>query len=106
MRPRFFTVHLSPDEKRTIRWSYLGIVFGYTAIILVVFATVNVRNRSAGDDLNAAPCPAQRMTSDPTSRARGFVTASHALAAETNPIARSSRAEQGSAPAEARSRCD
>ncbi len=44
MRPRFFMDHLSPDDQRMVRWSYVAMLCGYTAIILLVFAVVMIRN--------------------------------------------------------------
>ena len=44
MRPPFFMDRLSPDDQRMVKWSYLGIFLGYTAIILLVFAIAISRN--------------------------------------------------------------
>jgi hypothetical protein len=99
---------LSPSDQRMISRSLFGIVFGYTAIILLLFAIVIVRHRLADDGVDTASCAAPLVTSGAVRR--GGVAASGSAAAEANRIGRPSHDEAGPALPQAvnplRSRCD
>ena len=56
MRAPFFMDHLSPDNQRKARRIFFGILFGYTAIVLLVFAIVIVGRQLSASSANAKPC--------------------------------------------------
>jgi hypothetical protein len=71
MRRPFFMDDLSPDDQRKVRRMFFGVLFGYTAIVALVFAIVIVRRQLSDDGVNAKPCVAARATPDAPSHARG-----------------------------------
>jgi hypothetical protein len=56
MRAPFFMDHLSPDNQRKARRIFFGILFGYTAIVLLVFAIVIVGRQLSASSANAKSC--------------------------------------------------
>jgi hypothetical protein len=58
---------LSPDDQRKVRRIFFGILFGYTAIVLLVFAIVIAGRQLSGSSANAKLCP---MSSDAASQVR------------------------------------
>jgi hypothetical protein len=47
---------LSPDDQRKVRRIFFGILFGYTAVVLLVFAIVIAGRQLSGTSANAKPC--------------------------------------------------
>jgi hypothetical protein len=70
MRRPFFMDDLSPEERRATRRMLFGILFGYTAIILLVFAVVVVRHEWCDRDVDSKPCATVGVTSAAVSHAR------------------------------------
>jgi nitrogen fixation/metabolism regulation signal transduction histidine kinase len=56
MRAPFFMDHLSSDNQRKARRIFFGILFGYTAIVLLVFAIVIAGRQLSASSANAKPC--------------------------------------------------
>ena len=56
MRPPFFMDDLSPGDRRAARRMLFGILFGYTAMILLVLAVVVVRHELFDRDVDSKPC--------------------------------------------------
>jgi hypothetical protein len=76
MRPLLYTDHLSPEDRITVKWWYGRIIVVYSAMILLVFAAVLVRNELIDSSTTATRC------GDARSPASRFVGASPAIAAE------------------------
>jgi hypothetical protein len=70
MRAPFFMDDLSPDDQRKARRIFFGILFGYTAIVLLAFAMVIVGRQRAEGSANAKPCAATPVMSGAASQVR------------------------------------
>jgi len=70
MRPPFFMDDLSPEDRRAARRMLFGILFGYTAMILLVFAVVVVRHELSDHDVDSKPCATVGVTSAAVSQPR------------------------------------
>ena len=70
MRPPFYMDDLSPGERRAARRMLFGNLFGYTAIILLVFAVVLLRHELSDHDVDSKPCATVGVTSAAVSHAR------------------------------------
>jgi hypothetical protein len=67
MRQRFFMDDLNPDDQRKARRIFFGILFGYTAIVVLVFAIVIADRQWSVNSANSKPCP---MSSGAASQVR------------------------------------
>jgi hypothetical protein len=65
MRPPFFMDDLSPEDRRAARRT----LFGYTAMILLVFAVVVLRYEWSDHDVDSKPCATVGVTSAAVSHA-------------------------------------
>ena len=70
MRAPFFMDHLSPDNQRKARRIFFGILFGYTAIVLLVFAIVIAGRQLSVNSANSKPCAAVPVMSGAASQVR------------------------------------
>ncbi len=70
MRAPFCMDDLSPDDQRKARRIFFGILFGYTAIVLLVFAIVIVGRQRADSSANAKPCAVMHVMSGAASQVR------------------------------------
>jgi hypothetical protein len=70
MRPRFFMDDLSPDDQRKVRRIFFGVLFGYTALVALVFAIVIVGRQLTDGSDNSKPCAAMPVMSGAASQVR------------------------------------
>jgi hypothetical protein len=91
MRAPFFMDGLSPEDQRKARRIYFGMLFGYTAIVLLVFAIVIVDRQLSDSSANAKPCAAMHVTSGAASQTRRG-DCGHEIKVNTNILTRKGRA--------------
>jgi hypothetical protein len=70
MRAPFFMDDLSPEDQRKARRIFFSMLFGYTAIVLLVFAIVIVGRQLSDSSANSKPCAAMHVMSGAASQVR------------------------------------